>query len=98
MNSLIFLNTCDLFQNFFKFYKLRSRKKKWEKKKFKYKKIPLHINKEKFSGYLEHYFCFQFLNNFSALLLRKINVLDIFDTVDFFEIQWEFWIPDGIKF
>ena len=35
---------------------------------------------------IEEFFSYQFVNNFLALLLWKINCLDFFDTGDFFQV------------
>ena len=45
------------------------------------------IKKDRLPDYLlKNYFVYQFFNNFSALLLYKINFLHFFDTGDFFQI------------
>ena len=36
--------------------------------------------------FIKHYFFKQFINNFSALLLCEINIMDIFDMGNFFQI------------
>ena len=44
--------------------------------------------------YQKNYFVYQFVDNFSELLLCKINILDFFDMGDFFQI---FVIPRSTK-
>ena len=46
-----------------------------------------------FFEFLSNYFVNSFFNNFSALLLCKINVLDFFDMGDFYHIYQYREIP-----
>ena len=47
------------------------------------------IKKEKVTWlFIEQFFCYWFVNNFSGLLLCKINILDIFSMDNFFHISY----------
>ena len=49
---------------------------------------------------LPYYFIYTFINNFSLLFLCKINILDIFNMVDFFQdfsYIAKYWNSDWIK-
>ena len=68
-----------------KIFSKRSKKIEKFKKLFKIKKDGLPDN------LLKNYFFYQFVSNFLALLLCKINVLDIYDMGDSIQIFFTSW-------
>ena len=95
MSSLMSLSTCDFFFRIFLLYILKENLSKFIQDVKKIEQIPMDFKKSSNSfdteknrlpNYLLHNIFWPIFNNFSALILCKINVPDIFNKNDFFQI------------